>query len=163
VSLKPEPSDDAQPSSSSSAQDVVKVSRSMRSLSDGDIKTATAHPNREWVHEYKAREEPPALPRPSLLTVHLCPYVSFVSRQLHQYLLALDADAPETVAASVQEAAVLFCDASGFTALTERLAALPNGAEKLTVILNRFFTNMLDIISAYGGDAVKVRRGSGVV
>ncbi len=53
-------------------------------------------------------------------------------------------------------AAVLFADISGFTALTQRLAARgPAGAEDLTDLLNRYFGQMIDLIAEYGGDVVK--------
>eukprot|EP00750_Incisomonas_marina_P033014 INCI9521.2.p1 GENE.INCI9521.2~~INCI9521.2.p1 ORF type:complete len:1299 (-),score=212.67 INCI9521.2:1295-5191(-) len=55
------------------------------------------------------------------------------------------------------EAAVLFADMSGFTALTERLASRANndGAELLCAALNNFFGVILDIVEEYGGDCVK--------
>ena len=34
----------------------------------------------------------------------------------------------------------MFCDASGFTALTEKLAQQPNGAERMCSIMNEFLT-----------------------
>ncbi|QJR11272.1 hypothetical protein DSM104443_02345 [Usitatibacter rugosus] len=53
-------------------------------------------------------------------------------------------------------AGVLFADISGFTALTERLAARgPAGAEDLTVLLNLYFGQMIDLIAGHGGDVVK--------
>ena len=53
-------------------------------------------------------------------------------------------------------AAVLFADISGFTALTERLAARGcEGAEQLTGLLNTYFGRLIDIVSAHGGDVVK--------
>ena len=53
-------------------------------------------------------------------------------------------------------AAALFVDVSGFTALSERLAAQgPSGAEVLTGYLNQYFGPLLDIIQRYGGDTVK--------
>jgi hypothetical protein len=86
----------------------------------------------------------------------LPPYASFVSRQLHRYLLAINPDEVEVATASTKPVAVLFSDASGFTALTERLSSKENGAEELSMILNEFFTRALDIIERYGGDVVKV-------
>ena len=44
---------------------------------------------------------------------------------------------------------------SGFTALTERLAGKPNGAEKLCDALNDFFAGLLETVEEYGGDVVK--------
>ncbi|MEI6043863.1 MAG: adenylate/guanylate cyclase domain-containing protein [Chloroflexota bacterium] len=55
-------------------------------------------------------------------------------------------------------AAVLFADISGFTALTERLAQHgPVGAEELTHILNTYFGQLIEIISAYGGEVEVVK------
>ncbi|MBM3268203.1 MAG: adenylate/guanylate cyclase domain-containing protein [Candidatus Sericytochromatia bacterium] len=52
--------------------------------------------------------------------------------------------------------AVLLADVTGFTALTERLAeAGPEGAEVLTNNLNAFFSPVIDLVSAHGGDIVK--------
>ncbi|MFN8413483.1 MAG: adenylate/guanylate cyclase domain-containing protein [Anaerolineales bacterium] len=53
-------------------------------------------------------------------------------------------------------AAVLFVDISGFTALTEKFAALgPSGAEDISAILNNFYGKWIDIIKSYGGDIIK--------
>src|SRR4051794_12805621 len=53
-------------------------------------------------------------------------------------------------------AATLFADISGFTALTERLAQQgPAGAEKLTAILNAYFGELIELITAHGGEIVK--------
>mmetsp|Transcript_9152 Transcript_9152/g.25564 ORF Transcript_9152/g.25564 Transcript_9152/m.25564 type:complete len:1056 (-) Transcript_9152:265-3432(-) len=51
--------------------------------------------------------------------------------------------------------AVVFSDASGFTALTEKLAKSPNGAELLSACLTAFFTPLIDLINAYRGDTIK--------
>ena len=54
------------------------------------------------------------------------------------------------------QAGVLFADISGFTRLTEELVRSgPRGVEKVSVALNDYFGRWIDIISAYGGDAVK--------
>src|SRR3954462_2316205 len=53
-------------------------------------------------------------------------------------------------------AALLFADVSGFTRLTERLAAQgPAGTEHLTQILNLYFGRIIDIVEHWGGDVVK--------
>ncbi|MCA9972438.1 MAG: tetratricopeptide repeat protein [Anaerolineales bacterium] len=50
------------------------------------------------------------------------------------------------------QAVALFADVSGFTAMSEALAAMgKSGAEELTRILNRYFEPMIDLIHAYGG------------
>lgn len=54
------------------------------------------------------------------------------------------------------EGALVSADISGFTALSERLAAHGReGAEELTVLLNQCFGGMIEIIDDYGGDVVK--------
>ena len=55
------------------------------------------------------------------------------------------------------EAAVLFADASGFTALTEALAVKPDGAEQLCNALNGYFGKLISIVVEWGGDIVKVQ------
>lgn len=65
--------------------------------------------------------------------------------------------APVTAPISDQfQAAVLFADISGFTALTERLAQKgPVGAEELTHLLNAYFGQLIDLVQVHGGDIVK--------
>ncbi|HCK64913.1 MAG TPA: hypothetical protein DHW49_01480 [Anaerolineae bacterium] len=54
------------------------------------------------------------------------------------------------------QAAVLFVDISGFTALTEEFAARgPSGAEDISSILNDFYSQWIQIIKKYGGDIIK--------
>src|SRR6056297_225216 len=54
------------------------------------------------------------------------------------------------------EGALVSADISGFTALSERLAAYGReGAEELTLLLNQCFGGMIEIIDAYGGDVLK--------
>ncbi len=54
------------------------------------------------------------------------------------------------------EAAVLFVDISGFTALTERLAQKGAiGVEELTTHLNAYFGQLIELIIAHKGDIVK--------
>lgn len=53
-------------------------------------------------------------------------------------------------------AAILFADVSGFTPLTEALAKKgPEGAEELTRLLNDYFSRMIALIEAEGGEVVK--------
>ncbi|OII72137.1 uncharacterized protein cubi_01470 [Cryptosporidium ubiquitum] len=51
--------------------------------------------------------------------------------------------------------AVMFCDASGFTALTAALDKQLNGAERLGECINNFFTPLIQIIHYWGGDIIK--------
>ena len=53
------------------------------------------------------------------------------------------------------DGAVLFADASGFTALTERLSNQENGTELLCQTINAFFTEFITVADAHGGDVVK--------
>lgn len=66
---------------------------------------------------------------------------------------------PAPMTAATGEAAhgaVLFADISGFTALSERLAAKgAEGVEELTQVLNAYFGRLIDIIALHGGDVVK--------
>jgi class 3 adenylate cyclase/tetratricopeptide (TPR) repeat protein len=54
------------------------------------------------------------------------------------------------------EAVALFADISGFTAMSEALAASGRvGAEELTRVLNSYFLPMIDLVHAYGGSIAK--------
>ncbi|NIR35506.1 MAG: adenylate/guanylate cyclase domain-containing protein, partial [Actinobacteria bacterium] len=54
------------------------------------------------------------------------------------------------------DGSLVSADISGFTALSERLAAYGReGAEELTVLLNRCFGPMIEIVEARGGDVLK--------
>jgi predicted ATPase/class 3 adenylate cyclase len=60
-----------------------------------------------------------------------------------------------TPAAERIDAAILLCDISGFTSLTERLAAQGGGAEELTQLLNAYFSSMISLLAAEGGEVVQ--------
>jgi class 3 adenylate cyclase/tetratricopeptide (TPR) repeat protein len=63
---------------------------------------------------------------------------------------------PGLVNGQILKGTLLFSDVSGFTALSERLQVLgPIGAERLTEIMNRYFTRMLEILSWSGGILLK--------
>ncbi|MBE7555372.1 MAG: AAA family ATPase [Anaerolineales bacterium] len=82
----------------------------------------------------------------------LASYVpALITRRLAVNPTPIDSPTAETF-----PAAVLFADISGFTALTEHLAQKgPAGAEELTQHLNTYFGQLIDLITAYGGDIVK--------
>jgi hypothetical protein len=90
-----------------------------------------------------------------LKSMHMPPYAGFVSRQLHEYLLSVNPESFEAATGNRKYGATLFSDASGFTALTESLSRMSNGAEVLCTILNKYFSTMIDIIFKYGGDVIK--------
>jgi class 3 adenylate cyclase len=53
-------------------------------------------------------------------------------------------------------ACLLFADISGFTALAEKFDQEgTEGAEKLTLVLNRYFGGFIDIVNGHGGDIAK--------
>ena len=82
--------------------------------------------------------------------------VSFVPWVIQKGILSGSVtESTESVIVFRGDGAVVFCDASGFTKLTEYLAQKPNGAELLSSVLNRFFTPLIDIISSYRGDIIK--------
>jgi class 3 adenylate cyclase/tetratricopeptide (TPR) repeat protein len=83
-------------------------------------------------------------------SAELGPYVS----RFAQYVLAQDPSAPRAVEAfeSGCESAMLFVDVSGFTDLTERLAAGDaRGAEAIGAALNDHFARVLGLIAHWGG------------
>lgn len=81
-------------------------------------------------------------PAPGLLV----PYVP-------RTVLTWDAAGPHH---KVVDGSLVSADISGFTALSERLAKFGReGAEELTVLLNRCFGGMIEIVDRYGGDVLK--------
>ena len=80
---------------------------------------------------------------------------AFIPR-LVQQMVVDDASSLSSAGIDSFDGVVLFADASGFTALTEALAAQASGgAEKLCACLNRFFAILIDVIHEHGGDVVK--------
>eukprot|EP00854_Cymbomonas_tetramitiformis_P015816 gene15816-18757_t len=69
--------------------------------------------------------------------------------------LVLNEHSTEGVMVHQGNGAVAFVDASGFTALTERLAVKQEGAELLSTCLNAFMDPLIRIVFAYGGDIIK--------
>ena len=68
-------------------------------------------------------------------------------------VLGWDSDGPHH---RVVDGSLVSADISGFTALSERLAKYGReGAEELTVLLNRCFGGMIGIVDTYGGDVLK--------
>ncbi|MGD8791138.1 MAG: adenylate/guanylate cyclase domain-containing protein [Anaerolineae bacterium] len=63
--------------------------------------------------------------------------------------------APGRARGRMLDGSLLFSDVSGFTALSEQLAALEDGAEQLTGLMNRYFERMLAILSRSGGILLK--------
>lgn len=82
--------------------------------------------------------------------IYIYIYTDTDSCALHTLMQALAVVCYEQV-----DGAVLMADASGFTALTEKLSSRENGAEMLCNIINNFFSILIDIVLAYGGDVVQ--------
>ena len=60
------------------------------------------------------------------------------------------------VSGQILAGSMLFSDVSGFTSLSEKLAALGSeGAERLTKVMNQYFAEMLEILSWSGGVLLK--------
>ncbi len=68
-------------------------------------------------------------------------------------------DSPLGLAIQLQkpsEAALLLAGVSGFTSISRALAARGRaGAEELTQILDRFFTTIVELVHAHGGDVIR--------
>jgi class 3 adenylate cyclase/tetratricopeptide (TPR) repeat protein len=82
-----------------------------------------------------------------------------IARYVPAFLARRMVERPEPPTGASGEAAhgaVLFADISGFTALSERLAARgADGVEELTQVLNAYFGRLIEIIVEHGGDVVK--------
>lgn len=74
-------------------------------------------------------------------------------------VIANIAESPSAPVRSQREqwwGAALFADISGFTALAERLSLQGSaGTEQLSRVLNRYFEQLIDVVTAYGGEVVK--------
>jgi len=81
----------------------------------------------------------------------LVPYVPPLVARRH----VVDPAAPAAPAEERFPAAILFADVSGFTSLARRLAERgPAGAERLSAVINDYFAQLLDVLSAHGGEVV---------
>ena len=76
---------------------------------------------------------------------------------LPRYLVQAELAAPDAAAGGeFLRGTLLFSDISGFTAMSERLSTLgKEGAEQIVALVNRYFSAMLDVLFAYGGDLFK--------
>jgi class 3 adenylate cyclase/tetratricopeptide (TPR) repeat protein len=80
---------------------------------------------------------------------------SYIPNFIVHYLVE-HPEPPAAPTGSTMQAAVLFADISGFTALTERLAQEGlEGVEDLSRLLNDYFGQLIDTIITNGGDIVK--------
>ncbi|NJN67869.1 MAG: AAA family ATPase [Chloroflexaceae bacterium] len=81
-------------------------------------------------------------------------------------VLARLANHPAPLTAPVGErviAAVLSADISGFTALTEQLVRRgPGGVEELSILLNAYFGELVDLVMSHGGDIIEFT-GDGIL
>lgn len=82
-------------------------------------------------------------------------FKSYVPDILYQRLVNTP-DAINEPTADHLSCAVMFADISGFTPLTEHFAQQGSqGAEKLTLILNDYFGQLINIVKHHGGDVIK--------
>tara|TARA_R110002073_G_scaffold7456_1_gene42363 strand:- start:25759 stop:29805 length:4047 start_codon:yes stop_codon:yes gene_type:complete len=84
--------------------------------------------------------------------------VDAYARFLPELIIENAADSKLLDAAGIEQfgCSVMFADISGFTPLAERYAAAgAGGAEQLTATLNAYFSRLVGIIQAHGGDVVK--------
>src|SRR6185503_5844699 len=88
----------------------------------------------------------------SALTELLASYVpKLIQKRVAQNPIPIDSPLAKDF-----QAAVMFADISGFTALTEQLAERGTaGVETLARILNDYFGQLIDLVYEYGGDVVK--------
>ncbi|HDD24889.1 MAG TPA: hypothetical protein ENF52_05590, partial [Chloroflexi bacterium] len=91
---------------------------------------------------------------------HLTDLLDMVITYLPRYLVQLLWPLPLTdvprVGGEFLNGALLFADISGFTAMSERMSTLgKEGDEQVTELINRYFSTMLEVIFAHGGDLFK--------
>jgi len=90
------------------------------------------------------------------------PSASLFSRLLLARAARIDAG---EVARNAQiEGVVLFVDLVASTTMTERIAGSgPDGAERLSTVLNSYFSEVIDVIAAHGGDVIRIDGAAGTV
>ena len=95
--------------------------------------------------------------RKSTSIVEVGAWTSFAPAVVQAQLLQqLEDESDENLAPPrTLRAAAIFADASGFTALTERLAQRADGAEQMCRIMNQFFGEVIRIVHEHGGDILK--------
>ena len=76
-----------------------------------------------------------------------------VLKQLQEHAVPHGLELTHELSCNMQVAS-LFADASGFTALTEKLATLPDGAELMCKAMNGFLTRIIECVHVHGGDIV---------
>jgi class 3 adenylate cyclase len=91
---------------------------------------------------------------------HLARQFVSVAPYLPRYLVRVELEQrtkPQQLAGGeFLSGALMFSDVSGFTAMSERLSVLGReGAEQISEIINRYFSRMMSIIFAHGGDVFK--------
>ena len=89
---------------------------------------------------------------------HLSELLDVVVTYLPRHLVGTELTTGDVapVGGAFLDGALLFADISGFTAMSERLSTLGvEGAEQVTALVNRYFSAMLEVLFAYGGDLFK--------
>ena len=82
--------------------------------------------------------------------------VPYLPRHLVRVELAQRTEPQQLSGGEFLNGTLMFSDVSGFTALSERLSVLGReGAEQISEIINRYFSQMMSIIFAHGGDVFK--------
>ena len=90
----------------------------------------------------------------------MCAFVKTLASYTPSLVLRHVAMDPDPVTSPWSErfpAVVLSADISGFTPLTERFAQRgSSGAEELSHLLNSYFGQLIDLVTAHGGDITRV-------
>jgi len=103
------------------------------------------------VTEHRVSSAPPSENTPELQAERDAQLAAYVPRVALEWLAERPDERHRTV-----EATLVFVDVSGFTALTERLAARGRaGAEEITEIVGSTFAELARIAGAYGADLLK--------
>ncbi|CAJ1373022.1 unnamed protein product [Effrenium voratum] len=151
--------------------DIADMWRYYAFVAEKQVQTATGRMVENQLPESESSSAPPVLTPtrrsvirgPQLLQNSLLQYLSHtVSDAIEQGIISKE-DFPQAMGKRGEynpskghfQAAVVFADASGFTALTEALAKQPHGAQELGGCLNGFFGALIDIITRHGGDVLK--------
>jgi class 3 adenylate cyclase len=92
------------------------------------------------------------------LSTHLVSLRKRMSAYIPDYLSSMISEQPVPGKSSItiNHGSLVFADVSGFTSMSEKLSALgKEGAEEITLIVNKYFERMIAISQEFSGDLIK--------
>ncbi|HDQ70880.1 MAG TPA: tetratricopeptide repeat protein [Chloroflexi bacterium] len=127
-------------------------------LSPAELDHLRAYLPAQLIETLQLERVSPALALLARCVDHLTELLRTARTLLPPYLVeqVVQDPTPGKIGGQFVEGTLLFADISGFTSMSERLSRIGReGAEEITSIVNRYFSTMLSLLSAHGGQLVK--------